>query len=223
VFEENPINRMQIASLGVAGVAATGLLSGCGVLDSDSGSDSTGRVSATPPPAAPDQTSPGAGGGGGAAGGAKVTAPGTSLKIGQRAVVPLRRGSTTGTLGITVTAIERGDQAAFAQRFGSQAQGMTPYYIRYTVQNVGGTDLSRTTTPLLKAVGPGGGSTGATVIFTSALPGCERGRPDASFASAGATYQHCRLQVARQGVEVTGAEYEESEGGYSGSPIVWTR
>ncbi|XVQ09955.1 hypothetical protein ACQP1W_46820 [Spirillospora sp. CA-255316] len=217
---------MQIASLGVAGVAVAGLLSGCGVLDSDSGSDSAGQVSSTPPPpppAAPDQTPPGAGSGAGAGGGGQVTAPGTSLKLGQRAVVPLRRASTTGTLGITVTAIERGDQAAFAQQFGSRAQGMTPYYIRYTVTNVGGTDLSRTTTPLLNAVGPNGGSTGATIIFTGALPGCERGRPDASFASAGATYQHCRLQVARQGIPVTGAEYDDSEGGYSNSPLVWTR
>ncbi|MFC5751656.1 hypothetical protein [Actinomadura rugatobispora] len=210
---------MQIASLGVAGVAVAGLLSGCGGSDSDS----AGQVSATPPsppPAAapPEQPAPGAG-----AGNAQVTAPGTSLKIGQRAVVPLKRASTTGTLGITVTAIEPGDQAAFTQQFGSRGQGMTPYYIRYTVTNVGGTDLSRTTAPLLNAVGPNGGSTGATVIFTGALPGCERGRPDASFASAGATYQHCRLQVARQGVPVTGAEYDDREGGYNDGPLVWTR
>lgn len=98
---------------------------------------------------------------------------------------------------------------------------MVPYYIRYTVENVGGTDLSNTSAPLLRGVGPGGRSTGAVVIG-GALPGCERGRPTAAFASAGGRYETCRLQAGREGTPVTGASYNEREGGYDDAPIVWS-
>ena len=207
---------MRITALGLAGATAVALLSGCG--------DSEGDTTAPPPPPPPTTpAAPSAPAGGADTAGAEVTPPGTKLKLGQRAVIPIKRASVTGTVGITVTAIEPGNQAAFQQQFGSKAQGLDPYYIRYTVTNVGGTDLSRISTPLLGAVGPNGGSTGATVIFTGELPGCARGRPDDSFATAGASFQHCRLQVARQGVPVTGAEYDDSEGGYRDNPIVWTK
>ena len=141
--------------------------------------------------------------------------------MGERAVVPFKYGSRTGTIAITVTGIEQGDQAAFSARFGSRASGMVPYYIRYTVENVGGTDLSSSSAPLLRAVGPDGRGTGVGVIGD--LPGCERGRAGDQFTSAGAEYEACRLQAARQGGEIAGAEYEESEGGYRDSPIVWTK
>ncbi|TDC98437.1 hypothetical protein [Actinomadura sp. 7K507] len=202
----------------LASAGAVVLLSGCGMLENASGS---GDDADAPPPApttsAAEQTTPQ--NPAPAAGNAQTTPPGTKLRLGQRAVVPFEYAGRTGTIGITVTAIQRGDQAAFQQRFGSRAAGMAPYYIRYTVENVGGTDLSRSSAPLLGGVGPDGGSTGAVVI--GSLPGCERGRPDESFAAAGAKYQTCRLQAARSGGAVAGAEYEEREGGYRDNPIMW--
>ncbi|QFG24669.1 hypothetical protein [Actinomadura sp. WMMB 499] len=191
------------------------LLSGCMIPGSDDDSD----AGEAPPPApsapaastAPQSPAP-------AQANAQATPPGTTLRVGQRAVVPYERGGVTGTLGITVTAIQPGDQAAFRQRFGERANGMVPYYIRYTVENVGGTDLSRSSAPLLTGVGPGGASTGAVVIGT--MDGCERGRPDDAFAAAGARYESCRLQAARQGGTVAGAAYEEDA--YEDSPITWS-
>ncbi|RSN62044.1 hypothetical protein [Actinomadura sp. WAC 06369] len=200
----------------VPALGAALLLTGCVFPSSDDEPD------AAPPPAqpapatsasqnpAPQNPAP-------AAGSAQATPPGTKLRIGQRAVVPYERAGTTGMLGITVTAIEPGDQAAFQQRFGAKAAGMTPFYIRYTVENVGGTDLSRSSAPLLTGVGPGGGGTGAVVIGT--IPGCDRGRPDDAFAAAGAQYRSCRLQAARAGGSVAGAAYEEDA--YEDSPITW--
>jgi hypothetical protein len=132
---------------------------------------------------------------------------------------PYKSSSQTGTIGITVTAIERGDQAAFRQRFGSRAAGMVPYYIRYTIENIGGTDLSTASAPLLSGVAPDGGSTGTIGIGT--MPGCERGTPGDDFAAASANYQACRRQAARTGGTVAGAEYDEDEGGYGDNPIVW--
>ncbi|WP_222722168.1 hypothetical protein [Actinomadura alba] len=209
------INRTHIALLSALGVAAIAV-SGCG---SDEPDVIAGLESSAPAPAAPgttDQGAPDAGGGGG-----PVTSPGTALRIGQRAVVPFKYGSKTGTIAITVTAIEQGDQAAFSARFGARANGMVPYYIRYSIENVGGTDLSSSSAPLLRAIGPDGRSTGVGVIGD--LPACERGRATDQFTSAGAKYEACRLQAARQGGEVAGAEYDESEGGYRDSPIVWKK
>ncbi|OLT35446.1 hypothetical protein BJF79_32325 [Actinomadura sp. CNU-125] len=200
----------------VAALGTTLLLSGCIMPGSDDESDAAepppAPTTSAPAPAPPQASPPG--------GGAQVTPPGTALRVGQRAVVPYERAGVTGTLGITVTAIEPGDQATFRQRFGARAAGMVPFYIRYTVENVGGTDLSRGSAPLLEGVGPGGSSTGAVVIGT--MDGCERGRPDDSFAVQGAKYESCRLQAARQGGTVAGAAYEEDEGGYRDSPVIWT-
>jgi hypothetical protein len=205
---------MQFMASGALAVAAATLLSGCGALGGDD------QAAAPPPePPAPSSSAP-AQDGAPAAGNAEATAPGSKLKIGERAVVPYKLGAKTGTIGITVTAIEQGDKAAFAQRFGARAQGMDPYYIRYRVENVGGTDLSHSSAPTLSALGPGGGSTGAIVV--GSMPGCERGRADSSFTTAGASYQGCRLQAARTGVQVSGVEYDD-EGGYQDSPITWSR
>jgi hypothetical protein len=206
---------MHIALLSALGVAAIAV-SGCG---SDEPDKNAGPETSAPTPAAPgptDQGAPPAGSGGG-----PVTSPGTALKVGQRAVVPFKYGSETGTVAITVTAIEQGDQAAFKTRFRAKGNGMVPYYIRYSVENVGGTDLSSSSAPLLSAIGPDGQGTGVSVIGD--LPDCERGRATDQFTSAGAKYEGCRLQAARQGDEVAGAEYDETDGGYGDSPIVWKK
>jgi hypothetical protein len=206
--------RMRIVTLGIAGVAAAGMLSGCGG-EEEPAAVQPSSSAPTSPAAAPAEQD----GGGGVP--AAATKPGTKLKLGQKAVVAVKSGSVTGTVGITVTKIEPGDKAVFAARFKEKANGMDPYYVRYTVENVGGTDLSRSAAPLLDAVGPGGGSTGAIVI--GSVEGCERGRPDETFAKAGATYETCRLQAARTGIAVTGAEYDETDGGYDDDPIVWSK
>ncbi|MGP4027402.1 hypothetical protein [Actinomadura sp. 3N407] len=204
-------------SLGALVMTTTGMLTGCLPFgDDDPGPASSPAAEAPPPEPAGTAPSNGAGNGAG-----QVTKPGTRLKIGQRAVVPFEYASKTGTIGITVTAIEQGDQAAFARRFGSRAQGLTPYFIRFRIENVGGTDLSNSTAPRLGALAGGDRNTGVSVI--GEMPGCERGRADSTFTTAGATFEGCRLQASPADRPVTGVEYDESEGGYSNGPIVWSR
>lgn len=54
-----------------------------------------------------------------------VTAPGTKLKVGDRAVLPFENTSDKkGTIAVTVTAIEKGTEADMAA-FGDKAKGMT--------------------------------------------------------------------------------------------------
>ncbi|GAB3005022.1 hypothetical protein GCM10027184_72890 [Saccharothrix stipae] len=149
-----------------------------------------------------------------------VTPPDTELKVGDRAVVPFEYGTDQkGTIAIVVTAIEQGSNADLAA-FGDKAKGITPYYIRVSVENVGGTDLSYSSVRL-RAVGADGRSTG--VIITGETPQCQSETAKKDFTTAGAKYETCVLQGAREGDgTVAGAEYNEGDD-YLKSPITWKR
>jgi hypothetical protein len=213
------INRKKILSTGVLSVAAAGFLTGC--LPMPGGDDdSEAAPGASAPPPAPTASAPASQPP--AAGNAQVTPPGTKLKVGQQAVVPYKYGTTkTGTIGITVTSIAPADAAAFRQSFGAKAEGLSPYAIRYTVTNIGGTDLSYAGGPRLSAVGSDGRLTG--VVLIGSLPDCKSGTADRNFTAPGTTFEGCRLQAARTGNTVTGAQFSEQNGGYDDAPIVWTR
>lgn len=146
-----------------------------------------------------------------------VTAPGTALKVGDRAVVPFKYGTEkSGTIAITVTAIEQGDNADLA-RFGDKAKGITPFYIRVSVENVGGTDLAHSSVSL-RGLGEDGRGTG--VIISGDTDKCESETAARDFTTAGAKYETCVLQAAREGSKVVAASYDKGDG-YDKSPVVW--
>ncbi len=148
-----------------------------------------------------------------------VTAPGTELKIGERAVIPFKYGTDkNGTIAITVTAIDQGANADLAA-FGEKAKGITPFYIRVTVENVGGTDLSYSSLSL-RALGADGKGTG--VIISGDTKQCESETAKKDFTTAGAKYETCVLQGAREGAAVAAAAYANGEG-YDKSPITWSK
>ena len=150
------------------------------------------------------------------AGDTTATPGGTKLSFGAQAVVPYE---DEGTIGITVTAIEPGDQAAFEAQFGENAKGTVPFYIRYTVTNVGGTDLSDTTlAALYGSTEPGETTTGVALI--GEMPNCESVRSPEDFTTAGATYESCELVAAPAGESLAEVGYEEED--YDENPIVWT-
>ncbi|TDE59761.1 hypothetical protein E1295_02430 [Nonomuraea mesophila] len=130
----------------------------------------------------------------------KATAPGTRLTFGRRAVVPYRKG----TIGVTVTAVEKGDPAELVREYGRRAKGITPYYIRFTVENVDGGDHAHSSGPLLSLVTADGNGTGA--VLTGTMPDCERESAPSDFTTAGATFTSCRLAGARTGVRIVGAD-----------------
>ncbi|MEV0678786.1 hypothetical protein AB0I60_19940 [Actinosynnema sp. NPDC050436] len=146
-----------------------------------------------------------------------VTKPGSKLKVGDRAVVPFKYGTTkTGTVAITVTAIEEGANADLV-KFGDKAKGITPVYIRVTVENVGGTDLSHSSLSL-RALGADGKGTG--VIISGDTDQCESETAGKDFTKAGAKYETCVLQGTREGTKAPSASYNNGDG-YDKSPIVW--
>ncbi|SEF38209.1 hypothetical protein SAMN05421837_11943 [Amycolatopsis pretoriensis] len=146
-----------------------------------------------------------------------VTKPGTELKLGERAVVPFKYGTTkSGTIAITVTAIEKGANADLA-KYGDKAKGITPYYLRATVENVDGADLAYSSISL-RALGSDGRSTG--VIITGSTDQCKSGTAGKDFTAAGAKFETCTLQGAREGAAVEAATFDKGDG-YDKSPVVW--
>ncbi|MBM7438058.1 hypothetical protein [Streptomyces sp. HB132] len=101
--------------------------------------------------------------------------------------------------------------------FGEKAKGMTPYFIKMKVENVGGTDLSYASLKL-DGVLEGGGGTG--VILMGGIPGtCDNETAPAEFKTEGASYETCALS-ATTGAPVTGARFDEGDA-YRNSPVVW--
>jgi hypothetical protein len=146
-----------------------------------------------------------------------VTKPGSELKVGERAVVPFKYGTDkNGTIAITVTAIEKGDNADLA-KFGDKAKGLIPYYIRVSVENVDGSDLAYSSVSL-RAVGTDGKSTG--VIITGETDKCESETAKKDFTTPGAKFETCVLQASREGLEVAGATFDKGDD-YVKSPITW--
>ncbi|QFZ20881.1 hypothetical protein [Saccharothrix syringae] len=148
-----------------------------------------------------------------------VTAPGAKLKVGERAVVPFKYGTEkSGTIALTVTAIEEGTNAELAH-FGDKAKGITPVYIRVAVENVGGTDLAHSSVSL-RALGADGKGTG--VIISGDTDRCESESAGRDFTTAGAKYETCVLQGTREGTAVAGASFDRAEG-YEKAPLVWEK
>jgi hypothetical protein len=203
------VNRTLVAAVGALAL----LLSACGDATSGTAAPATtgARTESSAAPASTTTTPVKAASG-------DVTAPGTELEVGERAVVPFKYGTDkNGTIAITVTAIAKGDNADLAA-FGEKAKGITPYYIRVAVENVGGTDLSYSSLSL-RAIGADGKGTG--VIISGDTKQCESETAKKDFTTAGAKYETCVLQGAREGTAVAGAEYDKGDG-YDKSPITWS-
>lgn len=200
----------------------TTLLTGCAALLLSACGGESGQASPAPagPPEAPvsvpaSASEPSSTGSPTAAG--ETTEPGSELKLGDRAVVPFKYGTTkSGTIAITVTAIDKGDNADLA-KYGDRAKGITPYYIRASVENIDGADLSYASVSL-RALGSDGRSTG--VIITGSTDRCKSGTAGKDFAQPGAKFDTCVLQGAREGATVSAASFDKGDG-YDKSPVVW--
>jgi hypothetical protein len=207
-----------------ARIAFAAVLTTIGLGLSACGGDEEGAAAQDPPPpapvsSAPSSESPATGSGDGAVpADGEITAPGTKLKVGDRAVLPFEYTSKKkGTIAVTVTAIEKGAPADMAA-FGAKAKGMTPYFIKMKVENVGGTDLAYAS---LRLDGVLDGGSGTGVVLIGEIPGkCDRESAPREFTTKGASYETCSLS-ATTGTPVTAAKFDEGDE-YRDGPIVWT-
>ncbi len=101
--------------------------------------------------------------------------------------------------------------------FGEKAKGLTPYFIKMKVENVGGTDLAYAS---LKLDGVLEGGAGTGVVLIGDIPGkCDSESAPTEFTTKGASYETCALS-ATKGTPVTAAEFDEGDA-YRDSPVVW--
>ncbi|MFF0220325.1 hypothetical protein [Streptomyces vinaceus] len=207
-------NTMRRATTGIIGLAVAGTLTltGC-----KNGNEEVAPAQSSAPAAQPSQggqdtaqpstpASPSAGGGQApAAGQAK---PGQTFKIGETAQVPFNYGSTKGgTIALTVTSVEQGQPADLdSLKLGDKVKGMIPYYVRYTVKNVGTVDLSYASVGHMKGLLPDGSEAqGVSVIGT--FDKCKDESLPKGFTN-GQTQTSCAIALAPSAqTKVVGAEY----------------
>ncbi|MCX4528473.1 MULTISPECIES: hypothetical protein [unclassified Streptomyces] len=210
---------MKRTTLGAIGLAVAGTLSltGCkngneeaGPVQSGSPATQPSQTAPSEQPSAPASPSTGTGGGGEAPGGAPAGAakPGQTFKIGESATVPFKYGTTTnGTIALTVTAVEQGQAADLEPlKLGDKVKGMVPYYIRYTVKNVGTTDLAYASVGHIKGLLPDGSEAqGVSVI--GKFEKCKDDSLPKGF-TGGKTQTNCAIALAPSAeTKVVGAEY----------------
>lgn len=206
---------MRRAATGVIGLAVAGTLSltGC-----KNGNEEAAPAQSSAPVTQPSQpgyeqpstaASPSAGGDssaapGGAAGQAK---PGQAFKLGETATVPFTYGSTKGTVALTVTSVDQGQPADLdSLKLGDKVKGMIPYYIHYTVKNVGTTDLAYSSVGHIKGLLPDGSEAqGVSVI--GKFEKCKDDSLPKGFTN-GQSQTNCVIALAPSAqTKVTGAEY----------------
>ncbi|MFG2879053.1 hypothetical protein ACGFYU_29320 [Streptomyces sp. NPDC048337] len=225
------MRKSTLVAVGLA-VAGTVALTGCKNGNEDPApaptSSAPGGASGAPasPSAAP--ASPSAGGGysseAPAAGAAGQAKPGQAFKLGETATVPFDYGSTKGgTIALTVTAVEQGDPADLASlNLGDKVKGMIPYYVRYSVKNVGTVDLSNTTVGHIKGLLPDGSEAqGVSVI--GKFEKCKDDSLPRGFTN-GQTTTGCAIALAPSAqTKVAGAQYwgNPYNNLSNGKPLTW--
>lgn len=156
------------------------------------------------------------------------TKQGAKLHLGQKADVPFKSENVSGTIGVTVTGIDKGDPADIASlNLGDQANGLTPYYVRITVTDDSGSNFADTMVTSVHGVLPDGSDAQDVALF-STFDKCDNANAGENFTTAGASYQTCELVLAPGSTPVTSASYDESEytalapdTDYGTAPITW--
>ncbi|MFD8416322.1 hypothetical protein ACFV2Q_32045 [Streptomyces sp. NPDC059650] len=210
------MSTMRRTTTGVIGLAVAGTLSLTGCKNGNEEIPAAPSAPASSAPSAPAEqpssaapSSPsGYGSSAPAAGAAGQAKSGQQFKLGETATVPFDYGSTKGgTIALTVTAIEQGNPADLEVfKLGDQVKGKVPYYIRYSVKNVGTTDLSFASVGHIKGL-LGDGSEAGKLAVIGKFDKCPAESLPKGFTN-GQTQTGCAVALAPSAdTKVSGAEY----------------
>uniref|UniRef100_A0AAU2JUR4 DUF4352 domain-containing protein n=1 Tax=Streptomyces sp. NBC_00049 TaxID=2903617 RepID=A0AAU2JUR4_9ACTN len=201
-----------LGAVGVA-VAATLALTGCKNGNEEpapaepSGSASAGAPSSSPGgPSA--STGPSAGGSEAPARAPGTATSGQTFKIGEAAQIPYDYGDYKGSrLALTVTSIDQGTPADLeGLQLGDKANGKVPYYIRYTVENIGTTDMSYAAVGHVKGL-LGDGTEAQSLAVIGRFEKCKDESMPKGFTK-GRKQTSCAIALAPSAqTKVAGAEY----------------
>ena len=209
--------------LGVPLALALGLLGACSGESSDEpgaeGSTPSESASASPSATTEPSVSPTGTAYLPVPSGIELTPPGTVLDLGEPAVVAWRpRQDTVGVLQLRVTQI---DETTVKESFkgwklSKTDRRSTPYFVRVTARNVGGTDLAGQPVPLYLL------AEDATLIEASRFAGNFRRCPSTPLprqVDGGQTQRLCQVYLAPRGREPAGVSFRP---GSESPPITWS-
>lgn len=150
------------------------------------------------------------------------TAPGTTLKVGDTATLPMENGTKTGVVRVTVTGVDEGTQAELKSlNIKEDVSGMTPYYVKVSAEIVSGDMAGLEPTTDLDAYA-GAQGLGQVIEFGEFKP-CN-GETFEYDAKPGATVESCSIQLAPKGASPDRVEYTEFDTPYDstdGKPVTW--
>jgi hypothetical protein len=148
-----------------------------------------------------------------AAGTAAVTPPGTVLKFGQPAFVPIQFEGRSGVIAVTVDKVTAGlPQEAVALQLPG---GGTPYYVSMTIQNTGAPPDLGTYEPELFGV-QDDGTQALSVNEPDDFPPCRDNGPER--LGLGQQFSTCEVYLPSTGHLVRSVEYLDSPGA---DPVTW--
>ncbi|WP_327382952.1 MULTISPECIES: hypothetical protein [unclassified Streptomyces] len=201
---------MRNTALGAIGLAVVGslALTGCKNGNEELPAQPTTSSPGSASPTAAASASPSTGGSGAPAGAAGTAKSGQAFKIGEAAEIPYDYGDFKGSrLALTVTAIEQGTPADLeGLNLGDKANGKVPYYIRYTVKNIGATDMSYASVGHVRGL-LGDGTEAQSLAVIGKFEKCKDESMPKGFAN-GQTQTSCAIALAPSAqVKVAGAEY----------------
>jgi len=207
--------RMTSALLPARGVLALALagalaLSGCSGSDdkpSASGGSSSGSPSSSAKPYLPVPS------------GVKLTTPGSSLKVGDHAVVAYHvRQGQVGALDLQVTRLEKTSfKKSFAGwKLDKATLKTNPYFVRASVKNVGSTDLGGRAVPLY--IVDGHNTLIEASSFASTFAPCPSGQFPKKF-KPGAQADVCLVYLSPNHGKLTAASFRPTQ---EFAPITWT-
>ncbi|MFI1173706.1 hypothetical protein [Streptomyces melanogenes] len=212
--------RVKLASVGLVVVGSLAL-SACNGDDGTADKPVGGATPTSSAPSSAPSTKPSdpAADGGATGGQAKA---GQTFKIGEAAQFPFKYGTTKkGEIALTVDAIEKGDPADLAPlKLGDKASGKVPYYIRYTVKNVGTTNLEYASVSHMKGH-LGDGTEAQSLLIVGDFAKCRSESLPQGFTN-GKTQKGCAVALAPSAAtKVASAEYWGDPFSLGGKGIYW--
>lgn len=159
-----------------------------------------------------------------AGGSTSLTAPGTTLKVGDTATIP--QGDEGGTVQVTVSKITEGSYADLANlKDADDYKDYTPVYVEYTI--TGTENSSVLEYSILDDVDPitqDGNKAGSLVIFSGggqSFDKCDTNSFPKDFGP-GQTVKDCDIAMLADGQELGGAMFQQFEGEYAeANKITW--
>jgi hypothetical protein len=217
-----------------AGAAACGSSSSGGSTPSSSAAQSSAATSAAVTSSAAatsagqaTTTAAGTGTGGTAASGGATAAPGTSLKLGATATVPLSttlksgKNGPTYKLKVQVLSMDKGTLADFnGIKLDATEKSSTPYYVKVKITSLGpGKIATSDNDPAVQVEGVDStGQTQQSVTFFGDFPKCDEVFPPKSMG-AGSSFETCLTFLVPGGIRKVAYTGTES---YIDKPVTWS-